>query len=189
MELFYNLEFMESGKFLISTPSIINDINFQRSVILLVDQKAEGRVGFILNKKLEYTLNDVIDDLNVKVPLYFGGPVAEDIFFIHSASHLIPNSLHIKNDLYWSGDFKTVIAQINAGKLAKNEIRFFLGYSGWSEKQLKKEITLNSWRVVDNITNATWIKKSTNNLWRDQMKAMGGKYLIWSNAPENPNWN
>jgi putative transcriptional regulator len=64
-----------------------------------------------------------------------------------------------------------------------------LGYSGWSEKQLKKEITLNSWRVVDNITNATWIKKSTNNLWRDQMKAMGGKYLIWSNAPENPNWN
>ena len=51
---------MKSGKFLIATPSIMCDTNFHRAVILLVDHKIDGTIGFILNKKLEYTLNDVI---------------------------------------------------------------------------------------------------------------------------------
>ena len=87
------------------------------------------------------------------------------------------------------GDFKTVIAQINNGTLTKNEIRFFLGYSGWTKAQLEDEISLKSWRVVDDITNNTWLKKNATNLWKEHMKAIGGNYLIWSNAPKNPNWN
>ena len=134
---FFTLEFMKSGKFLIATPSIMGDTNFHRAVILLVDHKNDGTVGFILNKQLEYTLNDVMDGINFEIPLYFGGPVEDDnLFFIHRSSHLIPNSLYIEKDLYWSGDFETVVAQINKGTLTKNEIRFFLGYSGWTEDQL-----------------------------------------------------
>ena len=190
MELFFILEFMKSGKFLIATPSIMSDTNFHRAVILLVDHKTSGTIGFIINKKLEYTLNDVMDGINFEIPLYFGGPVEDDnLFFIHRASHLIPNSICIEKDLYWSGDFKTVITQINNGTLTKNEIRFFLGYSGWTKAQLKDEISLKSWRVVDDITNNTWLKKNAINLWKEHMKAIGGNYLIWSNAPKNPNWN
>ena len=190
MRSFFLLEFMKSGKFLIATPSILGDTNFHRTVILLVDHKIDGSVGFILNKQLDYTLNDVMDGINFKIPLYFGGPVEDDnLFFIHRASHLIPNSICIEKDLYWSGDFKKVIAQINKGTLTKNEIRFFLGYSGWTKAQLEDEISLKSWIVADDITKKTWLKKNPANLWKDHMKVMGGNYLIWSNAPKNPNWN
>ena len=64
---FYTLELMNVGKFLIATPSIIGDANFQRSVVLLVDQKESGTVGFILNKKLDYTLDDVMEELELAV--------------------------------------------------------------------------------------------------------------------------
>ena len=66
---FYTLELMNVGKFLIATPSIIGDANFQRSVVLLVDQKESGTVGFILNKKLDYTLDEVMDGIAIKVPV------------------------------------------------------------------------------------------------------------------------
>ena len=117
---FYTLELMNVGKFLVATPSIIGDANFQRSVVLLVDQKESGTVGFILNKKLDYTLDEVMEDVNVKIPIYFGGPVEEDnLFFIHKAAELIPNSIPILNDLYWSGDYKKVIELINSKSLKK----------------------------------------------------------------------
>jgi putative transcriptional regulator len=52
---------MKVGKILVATPSIIGDVNFQRSVVFLVDQKETGTVGFIINKKLDYTLDEVME--------------------------------------------------------------------------------------------------------------------------------
>jgi len=26
-------------------------------------------------------------------------------------------------------------------------------------------------------------------MWRECMEALGGKYLLWSNTPDNPNYN
>ena len=181
---------MKAGKLLIATPSIIGDYNFQRSVILLVDEKKTGTVGFILNKPLEYTLDEVIDGVSIKFPLYYGGPVQQDnLFFIHRAANLIPNSLLIHDDVYWSGDFVTVIELLISKELKQDEIRFFLGYSGWSENQLEAELKSKSWIIIDNIIEKKWMEKSSKNLWKNHMKAMGGEFLIWSNAPENPSWN
>lgn len=187
---FFILELMKVGKILVATPSIIGDVNFQRSVLFLVDQKETGTVGFIINKKLDYTLDEVMENVNVKIPLYFGGPVEEDnLFFIHKVAELIPNSIPILNDLYWSGDYKKVIELINSKKLKENQIRFFLGYTGWGKNQLEDEIEGKSWVLVEGSLKSDWITNPPEGLWKEQMTALGGKYLIWSNAPENPNWN
>jgi putative transcriptional regulator len=181
---------MNAGKLLIATPSIIGDYNFQRSVILLVDEKTTGTVGFILNKPLEYTLDEVIDGVNIKFPLYYGGPVEQDsLFFIHRTANLIPNSLLIYDDVYWSGDFETVIELLISKELKEDKIRFFLGYSGWSEDQLETELKSKSWIIANSVIEKEWIKKHSKNLWKNHMKAMGGEFLIWSNTPENPSWN
>ncbi|MEK9614496.1 MAG: YqgE/AlgH family protein [Flavobacteriaceae bacterium] len=181
---------MDIGSLLIATPSIIGDPNFQRSVVLLVDKKETGTVGFILNKKSDYTLNEVMENISLEFPLYFGGPVEQDnLFFVHSADDLIPNSLPIGDQLFWSGDFDVVIELLQRGALNEKEIRFFLGYSGWSEQQLESEIDQKSWVVVDPNGESEWFKNPTSDLWKNHMKTMGGKYLIWSNAPENPSWN
>ena len=57
------------------------------------------------------------------------------------------------------------------------------------EKQLEEEIESESWILGDASLESKWIKNPSSDLWRDQMNALGGKYLIWSNAPENPSWN
>ena len=56
------LEKLKKGQLLIAEPSIIGDISFNRSVILLADHNQEGSVGFILNKTLKYTLNDLVPE-------------------------------------------------------------------------------------------------------------------------------
>ena len=35
----------------------------------------------------------------------------------------------------------------------------------------------------------TSIKSQVNSFWKEKMMELGGDYLLWSNAPENPNLN
>lgn len=183
-------EKLNKGQLLISEPSIIGDLPFNRSVILLADHNKEGSVGFIINKPLKYTINDLIPEINSKFKIYNGGPVEQDsLYFIHNIPDLIPNSIEISNGIYWGGDFESTKELINSGKITKENIRFFLGYTGWGKKQLEKEMTENSWIIAPNSYKNKIIGKSTAHFWKEQIKELGGEYLIWSNAPENPYLN
>jgi putative transcriptional regulator len=137
------------GQLLIAEPSISGDLSFNRSVILLADHDEEGSVGFIINKPLKYTINDLLPEINASFKIYNGGPVEQDnLYFIHNIPELIPNSIEISNGIYWGGDFESTKALINNGKINKNNIRFFLGYTGWEENQLQLEMISNSWMLL-----------------------------------------
>lgn len=180
----------EKGNLLIAEPSIIGDLSFNRAVILLADHNALGSVGFILNKPLNYNLKDIIEDTESEFPIYNGGPVEQDnLYFIHKSPNLIPNSIEISNGIFWGGDFKVVLNLINANKISSEDIRFFLGYSGWDEQQLYNELQSHTWLVSENSYNKDIISKSSSSFWREKMIELGGDYSIWSNAPENPSYN
>lgn len=178
---------MDLGDFLIASPTIIGDHDFQRAGVILVDHKTSGSIGFIVNKKLEYTLNELVENATEPFPLYYGGPVEQDnLFFIHRMGDLIPNSTPIRDDLFWNGDFDQVLDLVNSGRILPDEIRFFLGYSGWGEGQLLSEIKEEAWVHIESVTSKDWMPIAKEDFWKNQMVALGGKYLIWSNAPENP---
>lgn len=178
---------LKKGHLLIAEPSIIGDLSFNRSVILLADHNDEGSVGFIINKPLKYTINDLVPEIDATFKIYNGGPVEQDnLYFIHNIPELIPNSIEISNGIYWGGDFESTRDLINQGKVNKNNIRFFLGYTGWDANQLEKEMSSNSWIISKNIYENKIIGKSTTHFWKEKIMELGGDYLIWSNAPENP---
>jgi putative transcriptional regulator len=178
------------GQLLIAEPSIIGDLSFNRSVILLADHDDDGSVGFIINKPLKYTIHDLIPEITARFKIYNGGPVEQDnLYFIHNIPDLIPNSIEISNGIYWGGDFESTKDLINNGKINKDNIRFFLGYTGWEEKQLQSEMNDNSWIIATNSYKNKIIGKSATHFWKEQIMELGGEYLIWSNAPENPNLN
>ena len=180
----------EKGHLLIAEPSIIGDMSFNRSVILLADHSSEGTIGFILNKPLKFTLNELISTTDKTFKVYNGGPVEQDnLFFIHTVPHLIPDSIEISLGIYWGGDFDKVLELLTTNQLKDTDIRFFLGYSGWEPKQLENELSANSWVVTTNDFANELIKKCCNNFWKDKMLELGGEYSIWSNAPENPSYN
>lgn len=180
----------EKGNLLIAEPSIIGDMSFNRAVILLADHNALGSVGFILNKPLDYNLKDLIDGTDSDFTVYNGGPVEQDnLYFIHKSPDLIPNSIEISNGIFWGGDFDVVLELINTDQISEDDIRFFLGYSGWAEQQLDDELESKAWVVTENIYDKDIIAKSCHTFWRDKMLELGGNYSIWSNAPENPSYN
>ena len=87
---------IKKGKLLISTPNILGDLYFNRSIIILTEVKNEEVVGFILNKQLEYSLNDLYDSVTINnIKIHSGGPVNQDnLYFIHNKPNLIHNSLN-----------------------------------------------------------------------------------------------
>ena len=180
----------KKGNLLIAEPSIIGDISFNRSVVILADHTEEGSIGFILNKPFEFGVTDLVPEIEVDFKVYNGGPVEQDnLYFIHQIPELIPNSIEISQGIYWGGDFTTIIDLINTEQVTSKDIRFFLGYSGWDEDQLETELNSNSWVVVKNSYKTQIISKEDNTFWKEKMLELGGKYSIWSNAPENPSFN
>ena len=83
---------IKKGKLLISTPNILGDLYFNRSIIILTEVKDEEVVGFILNKCLDYSLSDLYKNVkNNKIKVHNGGPVNQDnLYFIHELSLSIP---------------------------------------------------------------------------------------------------
>ena len=181
------VEKLEKGHLLIAELSIIGDLSFNRSVILLADHTSEGSVGFILNKPLKYTIKDLLPEVKSNFKIYNGGPVEQDnLYFIHNVPDLIPNSIEISKGIYWGGDFEFTKELINTGAIKKKNIRFFLGYTGWDSEQLENEMQANSWILIKNSYENKILGKASVHFWKEKILELGGDYLIWSNAPENP---
>lgn len=177
------------GKLLIAEPSILNDKSFNRSVVYLTEHSNEGSIGFILNKPSEFVMSDLVPEINCDFTIYNGGPVQqENLYFIHKLPDLIPDSIHISDNIYWGGNFEVLSSLLNSSLVDQTDIRFFLGYSGWSDQQLSEELKESSWIVIDN-NYPNIFKVESEAFWKNQLLDIGGEYQIWANAPEDPALN
>ncbi len=180
----------KKGRILISEPFLPGSY-FNRAVVLLVAHSDKGSVGFILNKKVDYSLNEIINDFpEFKADVFIGGPVSPDsIYFIHSLGDSISGSIHIKDNLYWGGDFDELKKKVSLGVVQAEQVRFFLGYSGWDAGQLEEELKENSWLVSEIDESIVMDNLPKKTMWVETVKKVGGKYSIWENFPENPSLN
>lgn len=178
------------GTLLISEP-FMADTNFKRSVVLITEHHADGTVGYVMNHKSDFLLKDVISDCwDAQFLIYLGGPVATDtLHFIHKAPDKIPGGADLGNGLFWGGDFETLKIQINNYNIKENEIKFFIGYSGWAEEQLDDELAVNSWIVSDKYNPDMIFEDSETDLWKEAIINMGNKYAHIANFPVNPALN
>ncbi|MDF9796077.1 putative transcriptional regulator [Catalinimonas alkaloidigena] len=178
------------GDLLISEP-FLPDPNFERSVILLCEHNKDGSLGFVLNKPIELHLSNVIEEVNgFEKVLHKGGPVQEDtLHFIHRMGEKLQGSQEIANGIYWGGDFEQLLSMINTKQLNPQDFIFFVGYSGWSPKQLEYELEDGSWIVYKQASPDDIFSSSPSGLWRDVLSNMGGKYRMLSNYPIDPRLN
>lgn len=180
---------LDKGKLLLSEP-FLSDPNFDRTVILLCEHNEEGSFGFILNKPSNVNLPDIIDEIdNFEDSVYIGGPVQNNtLHYIHRFPGLVGGQ-EIMNGLYWGGDFKQLVTMLNEHKISQDDIRFFVGYSGWEKGQLDEEMEKKSWIVADLIDLDIVFHKTDNDSWKSILKSLGGKFSIYSNYPEDPRLN
>jgi putative transcriptional regulator len=176
-----------AGKILISAPAI-GDV-FNRSVILTTENNDNGTVGFILNKKLNYRLKDVVETFSlIDAPVYLGGPVqTELVSVIHRLGDKI-GGYEISERIYYSCDVEKLNELAENNLLNQKDIRFFVGYSGWGKGQLSNEIKNNAWFISQG--NERYVfDTNAEDLWSIVLKDMGSKYKIISTFPKDPSLN
>ena len=176
----------KQGNILISEP-LMNDFHFGRSVILLIDhEETEGSFGIIINKKLNASVSQIVDEFtDFEAPAYLGGPVADNqLFFIHTLGELIPESTPVLDGLFWGGDAETLKTLISTGIANEENTRFYLGYAGWDSGQLVDELVRNSW-LVGSITAEQLFNIPEEAMWQTFVNQLGSPYEMWGRFPKN----
>lgn len=181
----------KKGSLLLSEPFML-DSHFQRSVVLLCEHHpADSSMGFILNNRSNLVLSDLLPDMeDVNFPVYIGGPVeVESLYFIHNLGDQIPHSVHLLDDVYIGGDFEQALFLIKEGIVKNEQIKFFIGYAGWSPNQLQEEIEQNSWAVHNNFPSEIVFLSDGEDLWKQALISLGPKYAHVAHFPQRPDLN
>ena len=176
----------EQGDLLLSEP-FLPDNNFSRAVILLCEHNEDGSFGLILNQAIDMDMTSLADDLpGINILTGFGGPVERNhLYFLHDNEKL-EGALPVGNNLFMGGDFEQLKNLLNSGEMKPEQLRFFIGYTGWSFGQLEKELEEFSWIVMKKPTDFNVLTKSNDTMWKELIGKHGGKYKIMSAYPINP---
>jgi len=179
----------KKGRLLISKP-YLHDPYFKRSVVLLTEHSEEGSVGFILNKQVDINIDEAIEEFpECNSKLYLGGPVQKDsLYYIHTMGDTINESVKIGKGIYWGGNFEALKVLIASKRIKTSDLKFFMGYSGWSSAQLANELKNDSW-IVANMNKTDIINTAPENLWSVLISRMGKEYAVLAKFAEHPSLN
>lgn len=177
------------GIVLLAEPFMM-DPNFKRTAVLLCEHGAEGSVGFILNKPIKMQVANLLPDFpDFKAEVFFGGPVATDtLHYVHNLGELIDESFEVGHGISWGGNFQQVKALIREGFIQAHNIRFFVGYSGWTAGQLSDELDYGSWVQADFDTQYLF-GSQPRKLWKQIMRNKGDRYSVIAQIPDQAMWN
>lgn len=186
LQIRYNNVTPVAGRLLVAEP-FLGDPFFSRSVVLLIEHNDQGTFGLIMNKEVPVKPSEAVRALgNYEGKVFVGGPVQpRSIFYLHTLGDRLEGSHRVLDNLYWGGDAQQLNDMIIQGQVKPGEVRFYLGYSGWSPGQLQDELKRNSW-VVTTASADLLLNTPPKNLWKTLLRNMGGKYAYWINFPTDP---
>jgi len=138
------------GKLLVASRGLA-DPHFAKTVVLLIHYDAEGAVGLILNRRTDVPLSRVLEGLEVAKhlsdPVYLGGPVETPaVFALLQSPAKIEGAQHIFGAVYLIST-KTLFEQTISARPDPSGFHVYLGYAGWTNDQLRKEVELGAWFI------------------------------------------
>lgn len=180
---------LKNGTILLAEPFML-DSNFRRGAVLLVEHTNEGSVGFIMNRPVDVRIDNLVDDFpEFEAPVYYGGPVGTDtVHYLHRKGDLLDGSDEITRGIYWGGDYEQLKFLVRQELIRPDEIRFFVGYSGWSEDQLEEELATGSWVTAPMFPNYLFKSKPAT-LWSQVMHNKGNTFSVIAGMREEPTYN
>jgi putative transcriptional regulator len=177
------------GNLLLAEP-LLFDPNFQRTVVLICDhQEEQGSFGLVLNRQAELDPSQVNEHRYLQDNLFIGGPVQQHtLHYIHKFAE-VEGAIPLRNGVYWGGDYEQLQEMFSLGRLTPSTCRFFVGYSGWGKKQLKDELKQNSWVIANPPDLSIIFDVEPQDLWKEILHRMGGRYKMLVNYPMDPTLN
>jgi len=167
-----NTKDLGAGKLLVASREL-GDPNFVETVVLLVHYDAEGVVGLILNRRSHVPLSRVLEGLKAAKdrsdPVYLGGPVEKPtVFALLQSPAKLEGAEHIFGAVYLISR-KNVFEQAISARPDPGVFHVYLGYAGWSNEQLRREVELGAWFIFPADTGAVF-NSDPDSLWSQMIQ-------------------
>ncbi len=181
---------VEAGSLIVAEP-FLSETYFNHAVIAIIEHNEDnGSMGVVLNNPSGYTLDELIENVEIDqtVPVYCGGPMSLDrLYFVHTlGDRIFHGASEFGPGLWIGGDFDAVLGYVNSGYQLQGCLRFFLGYSGWSPRQLESEIEQSVWAVAGrNYSPRALLESNGDSMWHRTVSAMGSPYRSWLLHPRD----
>lgn len=159
----------------------LDDPNFRRAVMLIVEHDENGTFGLVLNRTVDLLASTLCASLDVKwhgdpnANIQWGGPVEPDSgwLLINDPSNLNLDDPAISKvgdqDLYLARSLEVLK---NASSEAPGTIRFYLGYAGWGPGQLEAEMAQGAWLVAPYCRKAVF-ESLEDVIWDETVRSLG----------------
>ncbi len=161
--------------FLIAMPQL-QDSNFHKSVVLMVEHGPEGSMGLVINREADVTYEDLASDQEFDVPpqrakkhIYVGGPVEPFRGFVLHDSPRVAEKAEVLPGLYLSVTSDSLVPLLADPEV---NVRFCLGYSGWGAGQIEAELATGSWLFTE-ASAQTVLLIEPEQIWEQTIKSMG----------------
>ena len=164
-------------------------------MVILCDHGVEGSLGLIVNRPLPLELGSVLAPLSETpagdAPLYQGGPV--DPGRLLAVSRNAPEDEPqepVGEDLVLLTDLEDSLERVEDARVSADDVRFFLGYSGWGGGQLHTEVEQGAWIVSERSASAALtFETPPKTMWSEILRALGGQYAWLAEMPLDPDLN
>ena len=175
---------------LVASPRL-DDSNFERSVVLVLDRGPEGALGVILNRPTGVAVDQRARALDATrwhwLPPACSSTVVRSPVTRSSASvgatarprrqDGVPSST-MSAPSTWRWTLPTCRWRCNGARL-------FSGYSGWSPGQLDEEIAEGAWFVVEATADDAFVS-DPDTQWHDVLRRQSGSLAMLATYPPSP---
>ena len=172
-----------SGKLVVASP-VMDDPNFEHTVILMIEHHDEGALGLVLNRPTQTGVDEVWDQISVlpctiNQALRRGGPCPGPLMLLHNHPQLA--QVEVCEGVCFTTE-EPLVAEVlgeQAGPLG-----FYLGYAGWGPGQLEDELGQGAWLVTHADARTVFDPDADDGLW---MRVITGIDRSLAMLAMNPN--
>lgn len=180
-----------AGRLLVAAPPL-EDPNFDRTVVLMLNHDDDGALGLVLNRPTDEDavpgLSTWLDRADDPAVVFSGGPVeVQTLIGLARVRGAMPGEGWAPLSAVPGGaGANAVLADLGTVDLAAEPdevgddveaVRLFRGYAGWGSAQLEGELDVGAWIVVDPDADDVFTA-DPGGLWRRVLVRQGGR-LAW----------
>jgi putative transcriptional regulator len=164
---------------LVAMPQL-QDPNFRRAVVLLVQHDAEGSFGLVLNRPGELSASDLCVSLDVRwrgdpnASIHWGGPVQPNTgWVLFDRDDPLPSNFEeiktVASGVCFAGSLDVLRAVAESPPPA---VQLFLGYAGWGAGQLEAELAAGAWLTAPGSADVIF-DVAPGGMWSHVLESLG----------------
>lgn len=157
----------------------LQDPNFVRTVMMIVQHDESGTFGLVLNRPVELSARELCEGLEMRwggdpdEELLWGGPVQPHTGWMLFADDLrataYEDASELIDGLFFAGSLDVLRS---VAEMPPGDVRLFLGYAGWGPGQLESEMAQGVWLTAP-ATREALFRTPADEMWEFVVRSLG----------------